>query len=75
LVTEIKRNYKSIRFLIDQYNAEFNLLKEVVTKSLSVKIEEVREDERKKSEAAIKKLELEHQKKAEEALQKLELEH
>ncbi len=41
--------------MIDRYNVEFDLLKEVITKSLSVKIEEVREDERKKAEVILKK--------------------
>ncbi len=75
MVAEIKRNFESARVLVDQYNTEFDLLKEVVTKSFSVKIEEVREDERKISQAALKQQALEHLKKEEEALKKLESEH
>ena len=62
---QIKRNIESVRVLIDQYNAEYDLLKEVITKSLAVKIDEVREDERKKSEEALKRLAMEHQRKEE----------
>ena len=42
MVGQIKRNVESIKVLIDQYNAEFDILKEVITKSLAVKIDEVR---------------------------------
>ena len=62
---QIKRNIESVRVLIDQYNAEYDLLKEVITKSLAVKIDEVREDERKKSEEALKRLAMEYQRKEE----------
>ena len=53
-----------------------------MTKSVSEKVKEVREEERKKSEDAIQKLSLEHQEEAkkaalekEQALKKLSLEH
>ena len=68
MVREIERNVKSVRVLVDQYNAEYNLLKEVITKSLAVKMDEVREDERQKANEELKKQALEHQKKEEEAL-------
>ena len=61
-----------MRVLVDQYNAEYDLLKEVITKSLAVKIDEVRVEERKKAalekEDALKKQAIEHLKKEEEAL-------
>ena len=75
MVGQIKRNVESVKVLIDQYNAEYDLLKEVITKSLAVKIDEVREDERKKAEEALKKQALENQRKEEEALKRQALEH
>ena len=56
---EIKKNAEAVREMINQYNAEFDLLKEVITKSLAVKIKEVREEERKKAEEALEKQALE----------------
>ena len=50
----------NLNALIDQYNTEYDLLKEVITKSLAVKIDEVREDERKKAEEALKRQDLEY---------------
>ena len=61
MVGEIKKNIKSVRVLVDAYNAEYDLLKEVMTKSIAQKIKEVREEEKKKAEAAITQLSLEHQ--------------
>ena len=46
MVGEIEKNVKSVTALIDQYNAEFDLLKELMTKSVAEKIREVREEER-----------------------------
>ena len=43
MVGEIKKNIKSVRVLVDAYNTEYDLLKEVMTKSLAQKIQEVRE--------------------------------
>ena len=58
-------NVKAVIAIIDEFNAEYNLLKEVMTKSISEKINEVREEERQKAalekEEALKKLALEHQ--------------
>ena len=68
MLGQIKMNFASVKILIDQYNAEYNLLKEVITKSLAVKMDEVREDERQKANEELKKQALEHQKKEEEAL-------
>ena len=72
MVREIERNVKSVRVLFDQYNAEYYLLEEVINKSLAVKIDEVRVEERKKAtlekEEALKKQAIEHQKNEEEAL-------
>ena len=68
MLGQIKMNFTSVKILIDQYNAEYNLLKEVITKSLAVKMDEVREDERQKANEELKKQALEHQKKEEEAL-------
>ena len=82
MVAEIKQNVKEVRILVEQFNTEFDLLKEVMTKSLSEKIHEVREDERQKAEEALKKQALEHQTEAkkaalekEEALKNQALEH
>ena len=61
MVGEIKKNIKSVRVLVDAYNAEYDLLKEVITKSVAQKIREVREEEQKKAEEAINQLALEHQ--------------
>ena len=62
MVGEIKKNVKAVIAIINAYNAEYNLLKEVLTKSFSEKIKEVREEERQKAalekEEALKKLAL-----------------
>ena len=42
MVGEIKMNVKAAIAIIDAYNAAFNLLKEVLAKSISEKISEVR---------------------------------
>ena len=42
MVGEIKKNVKAVIAIINAYNAEYNLLKEVITKSISEKISEVR---------------------------------
>ena len=61
MVGEIKKNIKSVRVLVDAYNAEYDLLKEVMTKSVAQKIQEVREEEKKKAETTITQLAFEHQ--------------
>ena len=42
MVGEIKKNVKAVIAIVNAYNAEYNLLKEVITKSISEKISEVR---------------------------------
>ena len=49
MVVEIKKNVEDVRFFVEKYNAEFALLKEVLSKSLTEKIKEVREEEKKKA--------------------------
>lgn len=49
MVVEIKKNVEEVRVFVDKYNAEFALLKEVLSKSLTEKIKEVREEEKKKA--------------------------
>ena len=65
MVAEIKQNVLEVKVLVDKYNTELDLLKEVMSKSLTEKIHEVREDERKQAalekEQALKKLACEHQ--------------
>ena len=61
MVREIEKNIKAVRVLVDAYTAEYDLLKEVITKSVAQKIHEVREEEKKKAEEAINQLALEHQ--------------
>ena len=70
MVGEIEKTIKTVKALIDKYNAEFDLLKEVMTKSVSEKINEVREEEKKKAEDALKKQALEHQVEAKKAAEK-----
>ena len=65
MVAEIKKNVEEITVLVEKYNTEFALLKEVLSKSLTEKIKEVRDEERKKAalekEEEIKKIDLEYQ--------------
>lgn len=65
MVGEIKRNVEAIRALIETYNVQYDQLKEVLTKGISQKIHEVREEERQKAalekEQALKELALAHQ--------------
>jgi flagellar capping protein FliD len=65
MVAEIKKNVGEITVLVEKYNTEFALLKEVLSKSLTEKIKEVRDEERKKAalekEEEIKKIDLEYQ--------------
>ena len=61
MVGEIKMNVKAVIAIIDAHNAAYNLLKEVLSKSISEKINEVRKEEQKKAEEAINQLALEHQ--------------
>ena len=42
MVGEIKKNVKAVIAIANEYNAQYNLLKEVITKSISEKISEVR---------------------------------
>ena len=53
MVAEIEKTVKSVKVILDRYNAEFDLLKEVMAKSVSEKINEVREEESKKAEDAL----------------------
>ena len=53
MVAEIEETVKSIQVILDRYNAEFDLLKEVMAKSVSEKINEVREEESQKAEDAL----------------------
>ena len=53
MVGEIKMNVKAVIAIIDAYNVEYNLLKEVMTKSVYEKIKEVREEESKKTAEAL----------------------
>jgi len=65
MVAEIKKNVGEITVLVEKYNTEFALLKEVLSKSLTEKIKEVRDEERKKAalekEEEIKKIDLKYQ--------------
>jgi hypothetical protein len=65
MVAEIKKNVEEITVLVEKYNTEFALLKEVLSKSLTEKIKEVRDEERKKAalekEEEIKKIDLDYQ--------------
>ena len=72
MIGEIEKIVKSVRVLIDKYNVEFDLIKEVMTKSVPEKIREVREEERKQAEDAIKNLALEHQAASEQAEERYE---
>jgi translation initiation factor 2 gamma subunit (eIF-2gamma) len=49
MVGDIKKNVEAVRLLINEFNEEYDLLKEVLTKSISEKIREVREEERMKA--------------------------
>ena len=53
MVAEIEETVKSVQVILDRYNAEFDLLKEVMAKSVSEKINEVREEASKKAEDAL----------------------
>jgi hypothetical protein len=46
---DIKKNVEAVRLLINEFNEEYDLLKEVLSKSISEKIKEVREEERMKA--------------------------
>ena len=48
IITEIEKHSKSVRVLSNAYNTEFALIKELMSKSIVEKIDEVREEERKK---------------------------
>ena len=61
MVAEIEKTVKSVKVLINKYNQEFDLLKEVMTKSVAEKINEVREEERKKAQDALIKQAMDHQ--------------
>ena len=58
MVVEIKKHTKSARDLINKYNNEFEKIYEVITKSFDERIQEVREEERKKAEDALNQLSL-----------------
>ena len=49
MVGDLKKNVEAVRLLINEFNEEYDLLKEVLTKSISEKIREVREEERMKA--------------------------
>ena len=49
MVGEIKKNVEEVTVFVNKYNTEFALLKEVLSKSLTEKIQEVRDEERKKA--------------------------
>ena len=49
IVGDIKKNVEAVRLLINEFNEEYDLLKEVLSKSISEKIKEVREEERMKA--------------------------
>jgi hypothetical protein len=49
MISDIKKNVEAVRLLINEFNEEYDLLKEVLTKSISEKIKEVREEERMKA--------------------------
>ncbi len=46
---DLKKNVEAVRLLMNEFNEEYDLLKEVLTKSISEKIREVREEERMKA--------------------------
>jgi hypothetical protein len=58
MVVEIKKHTKSARDLINKYNNELEKIYEVITKSFDERIQEVREEERKKAEDALNQLSL-----------------
>jgi hypothetical protein len=58
MVVEIKKHSKSARDLINKYNNELEKIYEVITKSFDERIQEVREEERKKAEDALNQLSL-----------------
>jgi DNA mismatch repair ATPase MutS len=55
LVAEIQQNVKDVKVIVEKYNIEFDLLMEVLSKSLTEKINEVRQEERQKAQDAIEK--------------------
>jgi signal transduction histidine kinase len=73
---EIQQNVKEVKVIVEKYNIEFDLLMEVLSKSLTEKINEVRQEERRKAQDAINKQDLKHQealKKASEDIRNKEL--
>jgi hypothetical protein len=76
MAAEIQQNVKEVKVIVEKYNIEFDLLMEVLSKSLTEKINEVRKEEQSKAQEAIKKQDLKHQealKKASEDIRNKEL--
>ena len=78
MAAEIQQNVKEVKVIVEKYNTEFDLLMEVLSKSLTEKINEIRKEEQQKAQDAINKQDLKHQealKKASEEMKQLKESH